>query len=227
MKKYIIASLAFLFLSINMQAQSVDFDPDNGQVFVCSGTNSQVSVSIYWSCQVTPYPPAYSAASYVELTAEGQTYASNWNNTNIGNNIPTSMLLSSGTHTWTIKLYERFLGYNNFQKTAETTHTFYVKYTLNAANNFSGGSINLEGSTVTAGTSSASVKKMVGENISVGAIDQSDGNGYNRIWNTSGTNNSNWLKNVSPINGATPRNYSYTVASGDNGITLTADLKKI
>ncbi|MFZ5946809.1 MAG: hypothetical protein ACOYU5_02445, partial [Stygiobacter sp.] len=70
--------------------------------------------------------------------------------------------------------------------------------------------------------------KLVGESISVGAIDQNDGAGYNRIWNSNGTNNSYWLKNfTNKIFGATSRDYSYTVQSGDNGATLVADLKRI
>ncbi len=223
MKKYIIALFLLLVLALNLNAQSVSFDPDDGQIFICPGTNSQITVNIAWTCRETPYPPAYSAASYVELTAEGQTYLSNWHNTTVGNHIPTSMQLSSGTHSWTLKLYERFLGLDYFQKTAETTHTFYVKYTLYAANNFGAGGINLEGATVSSG---ASVQKIVGELVAVGAIDQNY-SGYYRIWNTNGSNNSIWKINDIQIPGATSRNYSYTVASSDNGATIKADLKKL
>ncbi|MDF1613321.1 hypothetical protein, partial [Stygiobacter electus] len=224
MKKFILFLIVVAKFSINLNAQYVGFEPNEGQVFVCPGTDPLKTVYIYWSCQETKYPPDYSVASYVELTAEGKTYKSNWHNTDVGDNIPITMMLSSGIHTWTLKLYELFLGYENFQLTAQATHTFFVKYKINIANNFNGGIINVDGSTVPSGSH---VLKLVGENISVGAIDQNDGAGYDRIWNASGTNNSYWQINNTHISGATSRNYSYTVASNDNGATLVADLKRI
>ena len=100
---------------------------------------------------------------------------------------------------------------------------------ISAENNFGGGIIVLEGSQQTSG---ASTLKFVGENVSVSAIDQNDGMGYYRIWNTSGVNNSNWQIEKHqgyPTNifGAITRGYNYTVASNDNGATLVADLKKV
>jgi len=121
-----------------------------------------------------------------------------------------------------IEYYQNYYGYES--KVAEQSVTFYVKYTIFAANNFGGGSINLENSTVTSGSS---VAKLIGESVAVGAIDQNDGAGYNRIWNTNGTNNSNWQIHNGSISGATSRNYTYTVTSNDNLATLKADLKKI
>ena len=72
--------------------------------------------------------------------------------------------------------------------------------------------------------SGSPVYKIVGESISVGAIDQNDGT-YDRIWNTNGTNNSDWRIHNSFLAGS--RYYSYTVVSGDNGSTLVAGLRKV
>ncbi len=109
-------------------------------------------------------------------------------------------------------------------KRAETSVNFNAKYIVKAENNFKSGIINLDGSLVSSGSH---VLKLVGENISVGAINQNDGAGYDRIWNSSGINDSYWQRNGAQLPGATTRNYSYTVASNDNGATLIADLKKI
>ncbi len=226
MKKNLVHLAVGLFFILNLtsiNAQSIRFNPYNGRIITCEGTNSSAYFRFDWSSSSTPYPPKYSVAAFAKLTTHNGVYYNNIYGTNKGSGIPENFTLSSGTYTWTLELYEHFLGEQIFTLTASQTNTFYINYKMYAANNFGGGDIYLEGSLVASGSP---VYKIVGESISVGAIDQSDGT-YYRIWNASGTNNSNWLKNDSPIYGATSRNYSYTVLSGDNGATLVADLKKI
>ncbi len=223
MKKNIL--IIFVLIQItcaNYFAQSIGFaSPQNNTTYASTAygsTSTTVPVSMMYSNTLTP--PAGSTVWFVQLIAEGNTYTDAEGQSP---QIPQSFNLSAGNHTWTLKLYEAPIG-GQFSNTATATITFYVKFTVGAANNFSGGTIGFEGSTVPVWA--ATVQKFIGETVSVGAIDQSDGT-YNRTWNTSGTNNSYWLRNNSQIFGATPRNYSYTVASTDNGATLTADLKKI
>jgi hypothetical protein len=68
-----------------------------------------------------------------------------------------------------------------------------------------------------------------GNVFNIGAIDQPSG-GYNWIWNTSGTNNSQWIRKLS--SGAEyfhsyVRNTTYTAQSTDKNTKLLADLQKI
>ncbi|MEW6509101.1 MAG: T9SS type A sorting domain-containing protein [Bacteroidota bacterium] len=133
----------------------------------------------------------------------------------------------SGNFTWTLEMREVLVLGDEYLR-AQTSVNFNTKFTIYAENNFSGGQILLEGSQQTSG---ASVLKFAGESASVSAIDQNDGVGYDRIWNTVG-NTSNWKfrrhqGSETTINGASSRNYNYTVANNDNGITLIADLKRV
>jgi hypothetical protein len=222
MKKMIFSLMTLFFITIYSNAifsQYVGFSPDNGQILTGTSASNSVHFQFYYTWSLSPR----CFGAYVELKIGSNSYLNNVYATDIGVNIPTSFDLSAGTNTWTINLYEYFGG-DNFVNTATQTNTFSVKYTLYAANNFGAGSINLDNSTVTSGSS---VLKFIGDVTSVGAIDQSDNAGYNRTWNTNGTNNSVWKIHNSFINGATPRNFSYSVTSNDNGATLIADLKKI
>jgi hypothetical protein len=63
----------------------------------------------------------------------------------------------------------------------------------------------------------------------IGAIEQSDGV-YNRIWNTSGTNNSEWdrqLYNLNPTLYSYIQNTTYTVLTNDRNTSLIAGLRKV
>lgn len=65
--------------------------------------------------------------------------------------------------------------------------------------------------------------------FSIGGIDQSVA-GYNWIWNTSGTNNSKWIKRLSggtESEYSNSRNISYTAQSNDKDTRLLAGLKKM
>ena len=221
--KYLIGFLFFIE-HFGLYGQSISFTPQNGQTIQCPGTRSNADVNFNWSWTLTPYPPQVTIAAFARLITENGTYENNIMYSGKGSNIPEWFTLGSNEYTWTIELYEQYLGGNGYIKTASQTNTFYIKYRISASNNFSGGVIELEGNNVSSGSS---VLKIDGESVSVGAIDQNDGNGYYRIWNVNGTNNSNWMRNWSPIGGATSRNYSHYVANNDNGITLVADLKKV
>ncbi len=215
-KKYLFAVILLITIYAGqMFGYEIHFtSPTNGQSFPC-GSNGTASVYISWSSSGQHSGGGY--YYYTKLFTHNGSYSSG-----NGGTIPQWLYPGQGYYSWRIEMWEGNSAYQEY-KVAEQTITFYVKYPVYVANNFGSGSINLEGGTVSSGSS---ILKLVGESVSVGAIDQSDGT-YNRTWNASGTNNSNWKKGSALIPGATSRNYSYTVASGDNGITLTADLKKI
>jgi len=212
MKKMYLFVVFFLllFLTGQMFGYEIYFtSPTNGHQF---GAPASVNVRYYHSGERQGY------YYYVKLFTHDGEYSSR----NLGT-IPQWFYLGHGTYSWRIEYWE---GNNLGQefKVAEQSITFYVKYHIFAANNFSGGTIELEGSTVLSGSRAL---KLIGESVSVGAIDQNDGAGYYTIWNSNGTNNSIWQINNENISGATSRNYSYTVASNDNGATLKAGLRKI
>jgi|GEM_PF-1505656 len=219
--KYFIGFLLFIE-HISLYGQSISFTPQNGQTIQCPGTRSNADVNFTWSWNLTPYPPHVTIAAYAKLITENGTYENNIQYSGRGSDIPQWFTLGPNEYTWTIELYELYLGENNYIKTASQTNTFYIKYRIYASNSFNGGIIELEGNNVNSGSS---VLKMDGENVSVGAIDQNDGNSYYRIWNTNGTNNSYWLRGASQLSSS--RYYSHYVANNDNGITLIADLKKV
>jgi hypothetical protein len=221
MKKTFLFSVIFTFFLIASQTFGNDVHfiyPVNNESFTC-GSNNTAAVNILWfeSDEGDPHVLYY----YIKLFTDQGTYSTRVGTTTYP---PSTLYVGGGVHSWRIELYQGYILTGYESKVAQQSITFNVKYTIFAANNFGGGSINLENSTVTSGSS---VIKLIGESVAVGAIDQNDGAGYNRIWNSSGINNSNWIIHFSNIIGATPRNYSYTVASGDNGAILTADLKKI
>ncbi|MCX6150365.1 MAG: hypothetical protein NTX22_07590, partial [Ignavibacteriales bacterium] len=221
-----IVILLTLFSGITY-SQSISFNsPINGQTiqYYQGASSSETTIPVFcsWGYTISPYPPKVSLETAIILETNTSTYDSR------NGDIPQWFYLTPGTYTWTIRLLEFFMGGSIYEQTAHQTITFIVKHTLIVQNNFLSGVITVDGSTVTSG---ATAPKFIGQNLAVGAIDQSIG-GYNRIWNTNGTNNSNWqrksmLGNLAFITGADTRNYNYTVVSNDNGATITSDMKKL
>ncbi|MEW6195790.1 MAG: T9SS type A sorting domain-containing protein [Bacteroidota bacterium] len=215
MKKFLLFGVVFFsFFATQISAYEIHFlNPTNGQIFIC-GSDNTASVNVQWSSSGQKTGAYY---YYTRLFTDIGDY-----NSRFGNTIPQWLYPGVGSHSWRIELWEGNASYEEY-KVAEQTITFYAKYTLYAANNFGAGGINLEGVTVQSGSSTF---KMAGETVAVGAIDQNYSS-YWRIWNTNGSNNSNWKIRGAYISGATTRNYSYTVTSSDNLATIEADLKKL
>ncbi len=143
-----------------------------------------------------------------------------------GGSIPQWFYLAPGTYTWRLELWELFACETHVRKTDEETITFYVKHTLTVSNSFGSGTIYIDFQNKSSGSSA---KKLTGETLAVGAIDQSSG-GIDYIWNSSGINNSQWKrkrKNESSHNGisAFSRNHNYTVQSNDNAADIQASMK--
>lgn len=194
--------------------------PTDGQTITTTYNGSSES-TVYVRCDVDFSTNA--AISKVIVYANGNVYDSYYTGTN-----SYDFYLAPGTYTFKAELYV-VVELGAWALSATKSITFNVKHTIYAVNNFGNGNIILESTTKASGSSAY---KFTGDALSVGAIDQSDGTGYNRVWNTSGTNISNWKRktltnsNSYVINGATTRNYSYTVQSNDNGANIIADLKK-
>jgi hypothetical protein len=204
-------------------SQSIQFNsPQNGNTYTNGSSETTISVYCDYGYSLSTYPPGVVLSNYSKLITHSETFDSRYVT------IPNYFYLAPGSYTWRVELWEHFLGESSYRKTAENSITFYIKHTLSVSNNFGSGSIVVDGSTTSSGTQ---VNKYIGDNLSVGAIDQSDGN-YNRTWNSSGTNDSNWKRypmssSGENISGASSRNYNYTVISNDNYATIVADLKMI
>lgn len=228
MKKISFSFLALLFLqTVISNAQSIHFtSPTNGQVVTGTGYGStESSIPVFFSryYNTTPYPPRTSLYSAIKLITHNTTYDSR------DGDIPQWFYLASNTYSWRLELWEFFLGGSSWEKTAEQTITFYVKYNIQSLNNFGGGVINVDGQQRSHGYT---IPKLTGEVLQVGAIDQE----YyytDYVWNQSGINNSFWQrkgKNQNQffdLSGATTRSYNYTAASNDNGAQIQAGMRKI
>jgi hypothetical protein len=216
---FLLFVIVFLLIAAKSNASSIWFNnPVNGQTITGAGFGSSqttVPLNLQWNRQTnksyyeklfcSPYPTQQS---------------------NIGDGISQWWYLPAGTYTWRLELWE----YNELGqafKAAEETITFYVKHTITVSNNFYGGNINIDNVTKVSGSS---ITKFTGDNLALGAIDQTY-NGQYYLWNQNGTNNSVWKKKpmngtFANINGGNPRNFNYTVASNDNGAEIQGALRK-
>ncbi|MDP2037912.1 MAG: T9SS type A sorting domain-containing protein [Ignavibacteria bacterium] len=158
------------------------------------------------------------------MTIDGSTSYKTGIKNNDFNEIPQSVAAEPGTHTFKMELYENFG--DGYGVSFTSTHTIYVKNGIIAQNNFSDGVINLEGNQVNVNGTANKVYKLPNESVSVGAINQQDGD-YWMLWNSSGTNLSNWKRNDADIYGETASSLSYAVTTNDNGAVLKSDMKKL
>ena len=219
---FLFVMLISLLSFVSIRAQYIGFSPSDGQIYNLSSGASEAIVTISWTWELSSYPQIVNAA-YAKLTIDGSTvYRTGIKNNNL-NEIPQSIAVDPGSHTLKMELLEDLGG--GYEVTFTSTHTIYVKNGIIAQNNFSGGVINLEGNQVNVDGTANKVYKLPNESVSVGAINQQDGD-YWMLWNTSGTYNSNWKKSGTNIYGATSSSLSYTVGSSDNGVTLSSDMKK-
>ncbi|MGA9291197.1 MAG: hypothetical protein WBV81_01305, partial [Ignavibacteriaceae bacterium] len=218
-KLFLLFIMAFLSLiTLEANASSIWFiNPVNGQTVTGDGFGSSqttVPLNLQYNQQaISPY--------YVKLFAAPKgTYQSNQ-----GEGIPQWFYLEPGTYSWRLELWEGN-GLGQYFKTAEQTITFYVKHTITVSNNFYGGNINIDNVIKASGSNAI---KFTGDNLLIGAIDQTY-NGQYYLWNQNGTNNSVWKKKpmngtFANIYGGTPRNFNYTVVSNDNGAEIQAAMR--
>ncbi|MBU0559028.1 MAG: hypothetical protein KKG93_05530, partial [Bacteroidetes bacterium] len=106
------------------------------------------------------------------------------------------------------------------------TYSITVKFKVAVQNNFAGGTVVVDGVTRNSPYYRTSY---TGENITIGAIEQTGG-AYSYIWNTNGTNNSDWnykLEGSGFQQLSTSQSTSYSVSSGEKNTILQAGLRKI
>jgi hypothetical protein len=115
-------------------------------------------------------------------------------------------------------------------KVTYTTPPTTVSLTIDnnfTASNGTHGTLIVNGSSVNAPYSLSNVT--VGTTVTLQAVtNQADAQGYQRVWNTSGVNLSNWqLFNGSYTTKTNSVQYSFTVSSTDQGATYIANLRKL
>ncbi|MBN1302178.1 MAG: T9SS type A sorting domain-containing protein [Melioribacteraceae bacterium] len=137
--------------------------------------------------------------------------------------------LTNGTHEVNFKLMSidpQTLNCYDFIVWDSQTYTVEVKFKIRIQNNFGGGNISVDGLTKSSPYDRTST---TGDNIGLGAIEQTDGS-YNYIWNTNGTNNSNWTYKLESQGFnlfSSSQNTSYNVSSNDRNTIIQANLRKI
>jgi len=214
---FFVVMLVVLLTSLTY-SQSINFtSPANGAVITAFSSETTCQINV----QISSSPASNGSTYYYKLFTNNSTYDNQGSHV-----IPTTFNLSTGAYSFRAELWEINILGQQF-KIASSTVNFTVVFPITVNNDFAGGSISIDNSVQGAG---AQVNKNVGDILNVGAMDQSDGT-YSRVWNTSGTNNSNWQRtpyasSTSQILGASTRNYAYSVQSNDNQATITADLKK-
>jgi len=141
-----------------------------------------------------------------------------------------SVTLTPGNHTLKFSLlsvYGSTLNCNDPISHQESTINVTARVTTKVKNVFAGGTIYVD-NTTTPKTAPYYKSGYSGGSFTIGAINQSSG-GYSYIWNTSGTNNSNWTHDNGY--GSTPysssQNTSYSVTNWNTDTYVTANLKKV
>ena len=138
--------------------------------------------------------------------------------------------LAPGSHTLTFKLQSLGSGPDCASSALlwqTETASVNCNFQISVENIFSGGSISVDG---TGGRVSPLRRTTFGgDNVSIGAEEQDYG-GYHWVWNSSGTNNSEWDRQAAGGQ-PSPFDYSqntlYSVVSGDANSKVVAALRKI
>jgi hypothetical protein len=220
MKKTLYLFLFNLFLVSNLvNAQSIWFvDPTNSKVVSGGGTQTQVYVSFAYNYSLS----SGSLGMYAKLITHNGTYLDHGSS-----EIPQWFYVTPGTYTWKLELYEYFLAQGYF-KTATATITFYTRFTIEVENNIaSWGGTDVKIDYLTKPSGSPALKSP-GDNLAVGAIDQSY-NGDFYVWKPDGTDKSKWEITKSGSSNPTTlsfnKNYTYSVQTNDNNATITGYLR--
>lgn len=223
MKKVLLSVLTIIIISSLSFGQSIWFNsPKNGQVYGNESGDATVPVNFDCNFTYTPYPPDYGVGTGYKLITGTATFDSR------EGDVPQWFYLAPGTYTWTVELWEFFLGHSSWEKTATQTITFYCKNTIKVQNNFLAGNIVVDNTTRTSGFK---INKLPGEILKVGAVDQFYDT-YSRIWNMNGQNNSDWQRKkvrtaFIPLPAGNTRNYDYQVETDDHGAIIMANLRKV
>jgi hypothetical protein len=167
------------------------------------------------------------------ISVDGHVIAYDLCSTPNGGWLPPSYTITftEGTHTVIFRLLSVDPNYGDcyhFINWQQQQFTATVSFAVRVQNNFPGGNIHVNSLYYTV-SSPNDRYSLPTNNFQIGAIEQSDGT-YNRIWNTSGTNNSQWdrqLYNLNPTFYSYSQNTTYTVQSNDRNTRLIAGLRKV
>ena len=216
----------FASMTLNAQSSSVWFNsPTNNSTVsgsVLDNTKSSISISFSWSGQKANPQNKWKFKVIKDiLTGGGSTYAEVW----VYEDTPYCTLPGDvlKQNWYYIEMYEEDYVTKQLTPRAYTSHiTVSVQQTVFVENNFSSGNITVNSSTYSSGSS---FNLSSSNSLNVVAIDnQTDSQGYTRIWNASGTNNSDWQ--VNNTSKTYLNNYTYYSNSNENGAHITAGLRK-
>ncbi len=152
-------------------------------------------------------------------------FTASYGSGNVSNSTLTSMVNSSRGSKMYLGAYSDYESYLDSYANLNLTLTVTYTVPLVADNNFTAGdgthgSISVGGSTRSA---PYSFSWTVGNNLTLQAVSpQTDNQGYQRIWNTTSCDPSDWQKNGSHLSYS--QTYTFTVSSGDNNATYLANL---
>jgi hypothetical protein len=237
MKKLFLISFIFLFCSI-MSAQNYNAwfsNPTSGSSdpgSVANDCGSNVEITIGWSgtkansqnkwkFYVVLNNPVNALRNGQTVVCSGEPWEM-W----VTEDNPTGTIScgAAQTNNFTIEMYEED---GNGVLTLRTTKEdyFIVPATVYIVNDFGAGTVKINGTNQSCGAPayvSSSVSLDIDEN-------QVDGDGYNRIWNTSNYYTSDWIVIPSVERnhfGSYSKSYSYSYVNGDNGATIIANTRK-
>ena len=228
-KQYFFFLLITFFASmvLNAQSYSVWFNsPTNNSTVsgsVLDNTKSSISISFSWSGQKANPQNKWKFNIIKDILAGGgSTYAETW----VYEDTPYCTLPGDvlQSNWYKIVMYDEDYVTKALTQRAETSHiTVGVQQTVFVENNFSSGNVTVNSSTYSSGSS---FNLSSSNSLNVVAIDnQTDSQGYTRIWNASGTNNSSWQIGGSVLTNSS--SYTYYANSSQNGVHITAFLMKI
>jgi hypothetical protein len=227
-KNLFLSVILFLF-SCNLYAQSYSVwfnNPTHNSTVsgsVIDNTRSSIDISFGWSGQKANSQNKWKFKVIKDiLVGGGNTYAETW----VYEDTPYCTLPGDVLYQnwYVIYMYEEDYITKILTQRASTSYiTVTVQQTVYVENNFGTGTVSVNGSPYGSGSV---FNLSYGQGLSLAAIEnQVDAQGYTRVWNTSGSNQSTW-KVESSIQSYSS-SYTYNATLNQNGIHIRAELRKV
>ncbi|MBK7104540.1 MAG: T9SS type A sorting domain-containing protein [Ignavibacteriae bacterium] len=219
--KIFLSGLIIFLSSINLLGASITVSGPTSAT-MDPGTNTK---TVRFNISYSPGGTPWTSSLHYKIDG-GNRIPSNPDGSGANNPAYVDITLSQGNHTITFEWLAWDWAHSQWYYADTKTKNVTINFKVFAKNNFGSGSVKVDGASQTSG-----FYKLVkgGDNIGLEAIEQYY-NSYNYIWNTSGTNNSDWGRipyqsTRSPF--SSNRVSTYSVISSDNNTTLEAGLRKI
>lgn len=129
------------------------------------------------------------------------------------------------TNSFGVELYEEEPNGNQTLRASQAI-SVNVQQTVYIQNNFGTGTVSVNSTSYSSG---AAFNLVGGESLTLDPIEnQYDSEGYKRVWNASGTNNSDWKISIQ-LNYRYDynRTYSYSANGSENGAIISGELRKV